>query len=559
MTDLYRRFQTENTDVSIGQRSFELLRPRDVGFAKESHRLICCCTQHTNLQFALDNLNQISVNGGGSHLFKNTHEFVDSTLCGDGRGIDCLHRRCDECGTAVPFVFMTGLRCRRGCREANCSKCPVTWRSYQRVTRDGKSVMALEETTDSLDSFVLYVQEKLSSFAYHRFMASHMHQQYRNAVNNIKNSEIIVINDFAENYSMILPNEIQSCYWVNVQSTIYVSVVTRHGQHSSPEEPVLVDEHYIFLSNDLDHDAHFAEHCKNLLIRDLARRGHKLKRVLEFCDGAASQFKSSTAFAYLASGEIPTIRYFWETSHGKHKADGAGGVVKNAAKMAVVRKNALIRSALELYRFCDEHLKIENEERRTVVREFYYIQKGDVKRNVIGSWKTVKGTRGFHEVHGNDSQAQNLLVRDIGCACEGCLSFKGCEDIIIPPLTSKLIEPASGVPPVDADEVVEACLDSTRAAPISGTIVAVMNDADDLEPYNLFCVMKTEEYTVWGNRLIKSESDDDEYHESTETSLLAAPILPFCIAVQERGTDDYGRESYTISSETHDRIMSFSL
>lgn len=53
---------------------------------------------------------------------------------------------------------------------------------------------------------------------------------------------------------------------------------------------------------------------------------------------------------------IQNEHIYWETAHGKGKADGVGGVVKHKASMAVVKKQESIRDAKELYTYCKENL-----------------------------------------------------------------------------------------------------------------------------------------------------------------------------------------------------------
>ena len=57
------------------------------------------------------------------------------------------------------------------------------------------------------------------------------------------------------------------------------------------------------------------------------------------------------------------IYVYFETSHGKSKSDGLGGVVKGYASREVASKNVLIRNAKELYEFCKEKLEVTNSEK----------------------------------------------------------------------------------------------------------------------------------------------------------------------------------------------------
>ena len=81
-------------------------------------------------------------------------------------------------------------------------------------------------------------------------MAGHQHEQYRLMAQNLQHDEVLLIMDYAENYTIVGPSEVQSLHWVNIQATIFVIVLTRHarididGIDSSPYNPHLVDEHF---------------------------------------------------------------------------------------------------------------------------------------------------------------------------------------------------------------------------------------------------------------------------------------------------------------------------
>lgn len=432
---------------------------------------------------------------------------------------------------------------------------------------------------DKVSVFLQCLLEQLQPFAMHRFMAGHQHQLYRDVVSQLQMDEIVVIHDFAENYSVIVPNEVQSMHWVNIQATVYVSVITRHDTNSTPQVPILVDEHHIFISEDTNHDCHFVNHCKTLL---LDRLSLPITRIFEFCDGAASQFKSSTALAYIACSTIPTIRYYWETSHGKHKADGAGGVIKQSAKMSVVRKDNIIRGALELFQFCDAKLKKigdgpewASRRTKTVRREFYYIEPNVVQHNG-NQWKTVKGTRSFHEVRSTMNEL-TILVRDIGCACDQCLGAdqQPCADeALVGPLQEKNLVKCTMAEPVDDD------LDATPAIEYAVEVndICVIRSADEDRPYVLMKITRKPHV------LITDVRDDDGnifsaglnvvggnyYVQTAEAGIwrlcneklsyvLFCNVVPIHCELEERGTNDDGHEIYSVSSDVDEAILSILL
>ena len=72
------------------------------------------------------------------------------------------------------------------------------------------------------------------------------------------------------------------------------------------------------------------------------KKGLSITRDVEYNDGCASQFKCICAFSSLARDSIKTIQIFCETSLGKSKSDGFGGVVKSYATRAVCGKRIYI-------------------------------------------------------------------------------------------------------------------------------------------------------------------------------------------------------------------------
>ena len=70
------------------------------------------------------------------------------------------------------------------------------------------------------------------------------------------------------------------------------------------------------------------------------------------------------------------MRVYFETSHGKSRSDGLGGVVKGYVTGEMAAKNAIIRNAKELIEFCEEKLGLKNsEENKMLNRTFLLCQK----------------------------------------------------------------------------------------------------------------------------------------------------------------------------------------
>ena len=80
---------------------------------------------------------------------------------------------------------------------------------------------------------------------------------YQDAQRNMGKTDIIVVVDFAENYSCLVPKEVQSMHWCQVQASLFIGVVIRHanatldGIKSTKDSPILVEEEYITVLDDL--------------------------------------------------------------------------------------------------------------------------------------------------------------------------------------------------------------------------------------------------------------------------------------------------------------------
>ena len=119
------------------------------------------------------------------------------------------------------------------------------------------------------------------------------------------------------------------------------------------------EDYIVFISNDKKHDVPFVEYCNDIFHWYYKDAGLSITHDVEYNDGCASQFKCIRAFSSLARRKIKTTRVFCETSHGKSKSDGLGGVIKSYASRAVCREREVIRDAKELFDFFNKNLVVK--------------------------------------------------------------------------------------------------------------------------------------------------------------------------------------------------------
>ena len=94
---------------------------------------------------------------------------------------------------------------------------------------------------------------------------------------------------------------------------------------------------------------------------DVQDKGVNITAVVEFTDGAASQYKGKGAFADIAYSELDfgfTVeRVFSETSHGKGISDSLGAIVKHNTTRAVLQRQTVINGPYDMFKFAKEKLE----------------------------------------------------------------------------------------------------------------------------------------------------------------------------------------------------------
>ena len=453
LTEAYRLFKTRYPEIAIGQRSFEKRRPVQVIPAKVNHRLVCGCIYHFRAHYLLQAVNATLKMLSIETKFATITELMDFTLCpppSDGQqNINCIERNCKVCGVHKIDNLLshdsTTCRCNQEADGSKVCAKPIKWKGYE-YTEDSdegchKKKLALVDKIGSLTEFASDVHQKLDPFAKHRFTAYWTYHAYKQLVNNLPYSHCIFILDFAENYACKIYREIQSLHLVSVQATLFIIVIIRH---SRPEidgnRDVLVEDQFIMISDDTIHDVWSVQHGRKLAIKWMDEKLlWRPTKIWDISDGAASQFKCSTSFLHISThaedfNGIEVEHMYWETAHGKGKADGVGGVVKHKASMAVVKKEETIRNAKELYEYCARNLEsvgtsstYASRERAgiTVHREFVYVPKqgpNSIQRPKPGSFKkpkTIPGTRSLHCVKG--AGKGYVMTRKYPCMCDPCI------------------------------------------------------------------------------------------------------------------------------------------
>ena len=119
-------------------------------------------------------------------------------------------------------------------------------------------------------------------------------------------------------------------------------------------------DHFAFISNDCINDSTFVEYCADHIKEFYSANHPNITSFIELNDGCAQQFKSIKAISQLSRQPYYLSQLNFETSHGKSKSDGLGGVVKSFVSRSVNSEGTVVRNAMEFYQFCTENLTFQN-------------------------------------------------------------------------------------------------------------------------------------------------------------------------------------------------------
>ena len=203
-----------------------------------------------------------------------------------------------------------------------------------------------------------------------------------------------------------------SIHWTQEQATVYPVVVLRKI------DDVLGEDHFTFISDDIKHDVPFVELCNDMIHTYYDEVNVDIDLDIEFNDGCASRFKCIRTIYRFASRNMRCIRVYFETSHGKSKSDGFGGVVKGYSSREVASKKCLNE-------FCKENLEVTNSEKGKILKRlFFLVSKDDIAayRENFPPSGIYKHTPGKRKIHQLINQPSGVYKRCFSCLCEYCLS-----------------------------------------------------------------------------------------------------------------------------------------
>ena len=273
--------------------------------------------------------------------------------------------------------------------------------------------------SDILEEYI----KQIAQMSEHAFFASWNYGQYKKSKSNIQHGEVVMVQDFAQNYLCNLQNEPQAIHWLHKQATLHPTVV----HYKCPVDDChTVTHEVVHISNDLKHDAHLVEKFHQATMKVLKDQNVEVCKIVKFTDHAPSQYKNKTSFAYLSKHAVLTMHCFYGIRHGKGPCDACTGLVKQAMVRLVKNRTCVADTPEVFFSAAKEHLTTEkaNPGKCVHYRQTFHFTNKLTNRPKGTNLTAIPDTRQLHVVC-NTGNVNEVNMRRILCCCAGCLRNDG--------------------------------------------------------------------------------------------------------------------------------------
>ena len=408
LDNLYKKFQIESL-IKISRSTFFRVKPFWVVNRAVTSRDTCLCKEHANFNLILQRLIALKV-----LTIKKTIDLLSMVTCDPSKRV-CMYRECNVCKnrdlglladkrSSWYFQWQTKTEDRIGAKGQNY---------HVKITSKEKIEASVEE-------IVLQLNAQTPSFLKHSFNNTHQHKTFLDIQNDLKMNEVFMVVDFSENYYYKYGSAIQSVHFgaSKKQVSLYTGAFVYRNESNE-----LNNVSFCTVSDCLRHDAAAIwAHLKPVLnLINLT-----VKKVLALhiqSDGPSTQYKNKTNFFLfkLHCKELGLSHATWNFSvsgHGKSRADGVGGTVKNMCNRAVGNEKDVI---------CIDDIKgivSANKDCKIKIFEVHESQMKEVDNQIMPDLKPIPKTRDIHQIIWSKENTETLYLNYLSCS--KCIYLPPC-------------------------------------------------------------------------------------------------------------------------------------
>lgn len=382
LKNLHEKYAAENPEIKLSFATFCRLRPKNILLARFISRKACQCIHHQNMAFKVQAMRRCGVKISDNPENILAHERNLNEL------FECIEQE------------------------------KVKYRIWKRVELDNKQKkMKVVVKEVSHDEFVTIMKEETQAFSNHVFRLRSQFQQLKKNKETLKDHEMIIQMDFAENFACRSLDEIQTAYWNQTSVTLHPIVAYFRSDGK------LKHKSFVIVSDEMSHSASTVATFIDAVIPELKTIDPQLKKLHYWTDSPSSQYRNRYMFNLIANhmetyGCIAQWNFF-EAGHGKSACDGLGGTTKRLADEAIRQGNTTIQDAQEFYQWAQKSNMKEV--------SFIFVEKEKCKQKSeeFTSLK-IKPVRNTMTLHAIAISGSVYKTKQTSCYCEECQSDRFC-------------------------------------------------------------------------------------------------------------------------------------
>lgn len=242
----------------------------------------------------------------------------------------------------------------------------VEWKKWARETKEenGKktSRMVLGRKEGPLEEMLQELKIEAAALSEHLFTASWQSREFLRVSKSPPSRSVVMVLDFAENYSCRFQDEVQAVHWGHDSATIHPIV----GYYKCPDCTETVTESMIMITKDNVHDFNAVQQFTSFAVEHIKKKVPNINRIIRFSDGAACQYKSRGPFLDISYGkedhQLGFQHEYFGSRHGKGPSDRESGVVKRLATDAVMSGTEIIANAKDFFNFIERTATLPKEQ-----------------------------------------------------------------------------------------------------------------------------------------------------------------------------------------------------
>lgn len=344
VAETWEQFKTQYPDVKVGLSKFASLRPKHILLSSQTPQNVCGCIYHSNMILLLESLHRKVP----SIPLYSREALMELCVC-DMDSEECMINSCENCKDGT--LFRSNIE--RLVSEDVMDN-PFTYLKWI----EGEDGYIIKDTqNETVLGALQNLEDSLPQFQYHVFIKQEQQISYQNhkLESQNKDSQLAMLQvDFAENFTTLFQDEIQSAHWRQHQVSIF-TIKIYYGDEIISR---------IIASDCRDHDKVSVSAYMKTTLDYIATKMPELKKLVIWSDGPSSQFKNKFIFILinllqgLYSFDIEW--HFTATGHGKGANDALGGDAKSMVHARVMSGQYIVNNAkdfVDVIKACSQKIE----------------------------------------------------------------------------------------------------------------------------------------------------------------------------------------------------------